>query len=54
MAETGAQVVLVDANLRSPGVGRYLALDNSHGLTDVLTGNASVPAGPAGLRWTAG
>jgi capsular exopolysaccharide synthesis family protein len=43
MAETGASVVLVDANLRSPGVGRYLALDTSRGLADVLSGAATVP-----------
>lgn len=43
MAETGATVVLVDANLRSPGVGRYLAMDTSRGLSDVLTGAADTP-----------
>ncbi|WP_433727281.1 polysaccharide biosynthesis tyrosine autokinase [Actinoplanes sp. CA-051413] len=43
MAETGATVVLVDANMRSPGVGRYLALDTSLGLSDVLSGSADVP-----------
>jgi capsular exopolysaccharide synthesis family protein len=43
MAETGATVVLVDANLRNPGVGRYLALDTSLGLADVLAGAATVP-----------
>jgi tyrosine-protein kinase len=43
MAETGAKVVLVDANLRSPGVGRYLALDTTPGLADVLAGSAEVP-----------
>jgi capsular exopolysaccharide synthesis family protein len=43
MAETGARVVLVDANLRSPGVGRYLALDTAPGLADVLAGTAEVP-----------
>ncbi|MFI5896641.1 protein kinase [Actinoplanes sp. NPDC051513] len=42
MAETGARVVLVDANLRTPGVGRYLALDAGPGLADVLAGRASV------------
>jgi len=43
MAETGAKVVLVDANMRTPGVGRYLPLDTSRGLADVLAGTASVP-----------
>ncbi|WP_245665225.1 polysaccharide biosynthesis tyrosine autokinase [Actinoplanes subtropicus] len=42
MAETGARVVLVDANLRTPGVGRYLAMDPGPGLADVLAGHASV------------
>jgi capsular exopolysaccharide synthesis family protein len=42
MAETGARVVLVDANLRSPGVGRYLAMDGGPGLADVLAGRAEV------------
>jgi capsular exopolysaccharide synthesis family protein len=42
MAETGARVVLVDANLRTPGVGRYLSLDPGPGLADVLAGRASV------------
>jgi capsular exopolysaccharide synthesis family protein len=43
MAETGAKVVLVDANLRTPGVGRYLSLDASRGLADVLSGTAVLP-----------
>jgi capsular exopolysaccharide synthesis family protein len=43
IAETGAKVVLVDANLRTPGVARYLALDTSLGLADVLAGTAGVP-----------
>ncbi|MCO8276580.1 protein kinase [Actinoplanes sp. TRM 88003] len=42
IAETGARVLLVDANLRSPGVGRYLAMDGGPGLADVLTGQARV------------
>lgn len=43
MAETGAKVALVDANLRTPGVSRYLALDTTPGLADVLTGATEVP-----------
>jgi capsular exopolysaccharide synthesis family protein len=43
MAETGARVVLVDANLRTPGVGRYLSLDPAPGLAEVLAGAAKVP-----------
>ena len=42
MAETGARVALVDANMRTPGVSRYLPLDDSPGLSDVLTGAANV------------
>jgi capsular exopolysaccharide synthesis family protein len=42
MAETGSRVVLVDANLRTPGVGRYLSMDTTYGLADVLAGNAMV------------
>jgi capsular exopolysaccharide synthesis family protein len=43
VAETGAKVALVDANLRTPGVSRYLALDTTPGLADVLAGGAAVP-----------
>ncbi|XVV10327.1 polysaccharide biosynthesis tyrosine autokinase [Actinoplanes sp. CA-131856] len=43
MAETGARVLLVDANLRSPGVGRYLSLEPGPGLAEVLAGTATVP-----------
>ncbi|MDI6097294.1 polysaccharide biosynthesis tyrosine autokinase [Actinoplanes sp. NEAU-A12] len=43
MAETGARVVLVDANMRTPGIGRYLSLDTSPGLAEVLAGTARVP-----------
>jgi capsular exopolysaccharide synthesis family protein len=39
-AEAGHSVVLVDANLRTPGVGRYLSLDTTRGLADVLAGSA--------------
>ncbi|GAA4950880.1 polysaccharide biosynthesis tyrosine autokinase [Actinoplanes utahensis] len=43
MAETGARVALVDANMRTPGVGRYLSLDSAPGLAEVLAGTATVP-----------
>ena len=43
MAETGAKVALVDANMRAPGVSRYLSLENSPGLSEVLTGTAGLP-----------
>ncbi|MGK5677686.1 polysaccharide biosynthesis tyrosine autokinase [Actinoplanes sp. URMC 104] len=42
MAETGARVLLVDANLRSPGVGRYLGMAGGPGLADVLAGQSRV------------
>ena len=41
-AEAGHSVVLVDANLRTPGVGRYLSLDTTPGLADVLAGSATL------------
>ncbi len=41
-AEAGNSVVLVDANLRTPGVGRYLSLDTTRGLADVLAGSATL------------
>ncbi|MEU8656723.1 polysaccharide biosynthesis tyrosine autokinase [Actinoplanes philippinensis] len=43
IAETGARVVLVDANMRTPGIGRYLSLDASPGLAEVLAGTARMP-----------
>ncbi|MBB2944508.1 capsular exopolysaccharide synthesis family protein [Actinoplanes lutulentus] len=43
MAETGARVAVVDANLRTPGLGRYLDLESSRGLAEVLTGDARMP-----------
>jgi capsular exopolysaccharide synthesis family protein len=42
LAETGSRVVLVDANLRGPGIGTYLAVDTVKGLADVLAGSATV------------
>ncbi|HEU4423556.1 MAG TPA: polysaccharide biosynthesis tyrosine autokinase [Pilimelia sp.] len=42
MAETGARVVLVDANLREPGVAANFAMNTTRGLTDVLTGTATL------------
>ncbi len=41
-AEAGTRVVLVDANLRAPGVGRYLSLDSTRGLAEVLAGSANL------------
>jgi capsular exopolysaccharide synthesis family protein len=42
MAEGGARVCLVDADLRRPHVGELLGMDNSVGLTDVLAGEHDV------------
>jgi capsular exopolysaccharide synthesis family protein len=43
MAETGSKVLLVDGNMRDPGLGRYLDLnEDSPGLSDVLTGSARI------------
>ena len=42
LAETGARVLLVDANLRDPGVGRFFALEPGPGLAEVLAGTAAV------------
>jgi polysaccharide biosynthesis transport protein len=41
-AQTGARVLLVDADLRKPRCHRVLALENSSGLTEVLTGTCEV------------
>jgi capsular exopolysaccharide synthesis family protein len=38
MADTGASVAIVDADLRRPTVGSYFGLDEGLGLTDVLAG----------------
>lgn len=42
LAEAGSNVLLIDADLRSPRVGRYLGLESAAGLTTVLIGRASV------------
>jgi capsular exopolysaccharide synthesis family protein len=42
MAETGARVALVDANMREPGVAANFAMNTTRGLSDVLTGTATV------------
>lgn len=42
LAETGARVLLVDADLRRPQVGSRLGLDDELGLSDVLTGRADL------------
>ena len=40
LADAGARVVLVDADLRRPSVARYMDLEGSVGLTTVLIGRA--------------
>ncbi len=42
MAESGQQVVLVDCDLRRPGVHEFFHLPNHLGLTSVLLGEAAV------------
>jgi len=42
LAETGARVLLVDADLRRPAVADLLRIEGAAGLTDVLIGRASV------------
>ncbi|GAA4753307.1 polysaccharide biosynthesis tyrosine autokinase [Amnibacterium soli] len=48
-AETGRSVVVVDADLRRPQVGRYFGLEDRVGLTDVLLG--TVRLDDALQRW---
>lgn len=55
LAETGARVLLVDADLRRPSVGDFLGVESAVGLTTVLTGQAELEDvvqewGEAGLR----
>jgi capsular exopolysaccharide synthesis family protein len=42
LAETGARVVLVDADLRIPRLAEYMGLEGAVGLTDVLIGRAAL------------
>jgi capsular exopolysaccharide synthesis family protein len=42
LAETGARVVVVDADLRRPRLAELMGLDNAVGLTDVLIGRAEL------------
>lgn len=55
LAEAGNRVLLVDADLRRPAVGRFTQLDASVGLTTVLIGDAPLEEavqawGPDGLH----
>nr|WP_220479379.1 polysaccharide biosynthesis tyrosine autokinase [Curtobacterium pusillum] len=42
LAETGARVALIDADLRRPRVAEVMGLENSAGLTDLLIGRAEL------------
>ena len=55
MAENGAKVILVDADLRRPRVADLMGIEGAAGLTDVLVGLAelddvTIPWGRGGLR----
>ena len=38
LAQKGSRVLLVDADMRRPGLARALAMDNKNGLAEILTG----------------
>lgn len=42
LADTGARVILVDADLRRPSIAEYIGIEGSVGLTTVLIGRADV------------
>ncbi len=42
-AALGQRVLLVDADLRQPQLHEYLNLENTSGLTDIVSGSASLP-----------
>jgi len=42
LADSGARVLLVDADLRRPKIADYMAIDGTVGLTDVLIGHAEL------------
>ncbi|MFJ4221468.1 polysaccharide biosynthesis tyrosine autokinase [Curtobacterium luteum] len=42
LAETGARVVLIDADLRRPRIAEVMGIENAAGLTDLLIGRAEV------------
>ncbi len=41
MADSGARVALIDADLRKPSVAKVLGIEGGVGLSDLLAGNAS-------------
>jgi non-specific protein-tyrosine kinase len=42
LAQAGARVIVIEADLRRPRLGEYLGLDNAVGLTSVLVGTTSL------------
>ena len=52
VAQGGARVMLLEADLRRPMVSDYLQVDGSRGLTDVLVGRLQLPQ--AVIRWQRG
>ncbi len=42
LADTGARIILVDADLRRPSMAEYLGIEGNVGLTTVLIGRADV------------
>lgn len=52
IAQGGARVLLLEADLRRPRVAEYLQVDGSRGLTDVLVGRLPLPQSV--IRWQRG
>ena len=52
VAQAGAKVLLLEADLRRPKVAEYLGVDGSRGLTDVLIGKA--PLDSTIIHWNRG
>ncbi len=52
IAQGGARVLLMEADLRRPKVAEYLQVDGSRGLTDVLVGRMPLPRSV--IRWQRG
>lgn len=43
MADSGKRVLLLEADFRRPRVHRYFALDNTIGVSSIITGDAEIP-----------
>ncbi len=52
VAQAGARVLLMEADLRRPKISEYLQVDGSRGLTDVLVGRLPLPQ--AIIHWQRG